>query len=139
MMSRTKQPDFSAFQFEDLVAWQKARTLARTIYEVTAKESFAQDFALSSQMRHSAIAIMSCIAEGFERRGQNEYLQFIFTARMNCAELRSQLYVGLDAGFYDQAQFQQLFVMINELARLLGEMLNASNGLLRPDIEGVRL
>jgi four helix bundle protein len=138
-MSRTKQSDLTVRQFEDLAAWQKARALTRTIYEVTRGESFAQDYALSSQMRHSAIAIMSCIGEGFERRGQNEYLQYMFTARMNCAELRSQLYVGLDAGFFEQAQFQQVFLMINELARILGEMLNASNGRLRPDIEGVRL
>jgi four helix bundle protein len=138
-MSHTKQPDPTAWQFEDLVAWQKARVLTRTVYEVTRSESFAQDYALSSQMRHSAIAIMSCIAEGFERRGQNEYLQYLFTARMNCAELRSHLYVGLDASFFDQAQFQQLFGMINELTRMLGEMLNASNGRLRPDVEGMRL
>jgi four helix bundle protein len=138
-MSHTKQSDLTAWQFEDLVAWQKARALTHTIYEMTRGEKFAQDFALSSQMQHSAIAIMSCIAEGFERRGQNEYLQYIFTARINCAELRSQLYVGLDAGFFEQAQFQQLFGMVNELARILGEMLNASNGRLRPDIEEVRL
>ncbi len=138
-MSHRKHLDTTAWQFEDLAAWQKARALTRAIYEVTRGEKFAQDYALSSQMQHSAIATMSCIAEGFERRAQNEYHQFMFTARMNCAELRSQLYVGLDAGFIDQAQFQQLLGQIGELARILGDMLNSSNTRLRPEIEEVRL
>ncbi len=54
-------------RFEDLIAWQKARGLARAIYELTRHGAFAKDYGLSGQIQRAAVSIMSNIAEGFER------------------------------------------------------------------------
>src|SRR4029079_1892049 len=85
-------------KFEDLIAWRKARELTRRVYEITRAGEFAKDFRLSSQIQSAAVSIMSNIAEGFERSGLGEFHQFLSTAKASCAELRSQLYVALDAG-----------------------------------------
>ena len=79
-------------QFEDLVAWQKARILTREIYRITHRGAFARDYGLSGQMHRAAVSIMSNIAEGFERGSRSEFHQIVSTAKSSCGELRSQLY-----------------------------------------------
>lgn len=54
-------------RFEDSIAWQKARGLTRTIYEVTRKGQFGRASGLAGQMQRAAVSIMSSIAEGNER------------------------------------------------------------------------
>ena len=83
-------------RFEDLIAWQKARELTKEIYTITRQGEFAQDYGLSGQIQRAAVSIMSNVAEGFERGGRGEFQQFLSIAKASCAELRSQLYVGLD-------------------------------------------
>jgi four helix bundle protein len=107
-------------RFEELIAWAKARTLSREIYEVTRRGAFARDFGLSGQIQRAAVSIMSNIAEGFERGGRGEFHQFLSTAKASCAELRSQLYVALDVGYLDQQQFHVLLKHAEEVARIIG-------------------
>ena len=107
-------------RFEDLVAWQKSRELARNIYAVTAAESFGRDFGLKNQIRRAAVSVMSNIAEGFERAGKAEFHQFLVIAKGSCAEVRSQLYVALDAGYISKTQFDGLQVQAEEVARIIG-------------------
>lgn len=107
-------------RFEELIAWQKARTLSREIYEVTRRGAFARDFGLSGQIQRAAVSIMSNIAEGFERGGRGEFHQFLSTAKASCAELRSQLNVALDVGYLDQQKFHVLLKHAEEVARIIG-------------------
>jgi four helix bundle protein len=90
-----------------LVAWQKARELTKLIYQLTRKEKFARDFGLREQVQRSSVSIMSNLAEGFERDSSSQFHQFIVIAKASCAELRSQLYVALDAGYISKEEFQQ--------------------------------
>ncbi len=107
-------------RFEDLIAWQKARGLARAIYEVTRDGDFAKDYGLSGQIQRAAVSIMSNIAEGFERGGRGEFHQFLAIAKASCAEVRSQLYVALDAGYLDKGSFDPLIQQAEEVARIVG-------------------
>jgi four helix bundle protein len=107
-------------RFEDLIAWQKARELTRAVYEATRQGAFAKDYGLSSQIQRAAVSIMSNIAEGFERGGRGEFHQFLSTAKASCAEVRSQLYVALDAGYLNQDTFDQLIQKAEEVARIVG-------------------
>ena len=107
-------------KFEDLIAWRKARELTRRVYEITRAGEFAKDFRLSSQIQSAAVSIMSNIAEGFERSGLGEFHQFLSTAKASCAELRSQLYVALDAGYIDEHMFHELRLQAEEVGRIIG-------------------
>jgi four helix bundle protein len=107
-------------RFEDLVAWQKARDLACAVYEVTRGPSFAKDYGLSGQIQRAAVSIMSNIAEGFERNRRAEFHQFLSVAKASCAEVRSHLYIALDAKYLDNDTFQRLMQIAEEVARIIG-------------------
>ena len=64
-------------KFEDLEIWQEARELCKIVYEVTSNGSFWQDFKFRDQIRSSSGSIMDNIAEGFERAGNKEFIQFL--------------------------------------------------------------
>ncbi len=107
-------------RFEDLVAWQRARALSAAVYQVTNSRSFSSDFALRDQIRRAAVSVLSNIAEGFERARPAEFHQFLSMAKGSCAELRSQLYVALDAGYLSREVFDTLLLQAEEVGRLIG-------------------
>jgi four helix bundle protein len=106
-------------KFEELIAWQKARELTRAIYQATELSPFARDQALVNQIRRAAISVMSNIAEGFDREGPADFHRFLVIAKASCAEVRSQLYIALDVGYLDAAQFDELMALVNETGRVL--------------------
>lgn len=108
--------------FEDLEIWKDARALTNGIYQLTRDSRFSKDFALRDQIRRAAVSIMSNIAEGFERGGNQEFIQFLYVAKASCGEGRSQLYVALDQSYVtpkdcDDASksFRRLSIMISNL------------------------
>jgi len=107
-------------KFEELIAWQKARELTKSIYEVTRQGTFANDFGLSGQIQRAAVSVMSNVAEGFERNRRTEFHQFLSTSKASCAEVRSQLYVAFDIGYIDKATFDKLLHQAEEVARIIG-------------------
>ncbi len=112
-------------RFEDLIAWQKARQLTKAIYEATGHGEFAKDFALKDQIRRAAVSVMSNIAEGFDRGGRPEFHQFLVIAKGSCAEVRSQLYIALDAGHIDKHTFDELYAISVETARVINGLRSA--------------
>jgi four helix bundle protein len=112
-------------RFEDLVAWQKCRELTREIYRVTNEGAFAKDFGLRDQIRRATVSVMSNLAEGFERAGRAEFHQFLVVAKGSCAEVRSQLYVALDAGHITEELFGHLLNQTEEVSRIIGGLRSA--------------
>jgi four helix bundle protein len=107
-------------KFEDFIAWQKAKKLTREIYRTTNLPEFSKDFGLKDQIRRAAVSIMSNIAEGFERGRASEFHQFLSIAKGSCAELRSQLYVALDADYITEDQFSALMFAASETGQIIG-------------------
>ena len=107
-------------RFEDLIAWQKARELTKQIYLITRNSSFSCDFGLRGQIERASVSIMSNLAEGFERGSRNEFHRFIVYAKASCAEVRSQLYVALDAGYITREQFDSIMSLADEVSRIIG-------------------
>ena len=112
-------------RFEDLVAWQKARQLTMAIYGATREGLFSKDFSLRDQIRGASSSIMSNIAEGFERGGRPEFHQFLVIAKGSCAEVRSQLYVALDAGYLKETEFLRLQSLAVEVAKIVSALRKA--------------
>jgi four helix bundle protein len=95
-------------QFEDIQAWQRARELTRAIYGCTRLGTFAADYQLRDQIRRAATSVMSNIAEGFERSGTGEFIQFLAVAKGSTGEVESHLYIALDEAYITPDQFKQL-------------------------------
>jgi len=62
---------------------------------------------------------MASVAEGFERGGDKEFLQFLSTSKGSCGEVKSHLYVALDQEYLTPASFDQLYGQASEVGRLL--------------------
>jgi len=107
-------------RFEDIEAWQKARELRRTVYRFTRTKPFAVDFALVGQIRRAAISAGSNIAEGFERGGNREFIQFLAQAKGSAGEIKDQLYCALDEAYITQPQFDQAYQLADATSRLIG-------------------
>ncbi len=107
-------------KFEDIEAWQKARELSKAIYAVTGYGDFARDFGLRDQIRRASVSVMSNIAEGFDRGGNRELIQFLYIAKGSAAEVQAQLYVALDIRYISQEQFKQLYDLAGDTSHLLG-------------------
>src|ERR1041385_1087769 len=114
----------STFQtFEEIEAWQKARALTRRIYDVSDIGAFARDFGLLDQIRRACVSIVSNIAEGFERSGTGEFVQFLSAAKGSSGEVRAQLYVALDRNYIDQATFRELNQEATQVSRMISGLM----------------
>jgi len=106
-------------KFEDIIAWQKARVLTKEIYTSTRVGLFAKDYGLKDQIQRASVSTMANIAEGFERGGDREFMQYLSTSKGSCGEVKSHLYVALDQGYIAPASFDQLYDQASEVGRLL--------------------
>lgn len=106
-------------RFEEIEAWQRSRQLTRSIYALTSRGAFARDFALRDQIRRASVSIMSNIAEGFERGGTAEFIQFLSHAKGSCGEVRAQLYVALDQAYVDARTFEEVASVAEEVSRMI--------------------
>jgi four helix bundle protein len=106
-------------RFEDIEAWKRSRELTNLIYQASGAGRFAKDFALKDQIRRVSISTMSNIAEGFERGGDQEFIQHLAIAKGSCGEMRAQLYIALDQGYLSQEQFQQLCQEAEQINRMI--------------------
>lgn len=95
-------------RFEDLEIWQEARVLSKVIFQLTQKTPFRNDFKLKNQIKGSSGSTMDNIAEGFERGGNREFIQFLSIARGSCGETRSQLYRSYDYKYISDEEFNEL-------------------------------
>ena len=106
-------------RFEDIVAWQKARRAANFIYKITAEGQFAKDYGLRDQIRRAGVSIMANIAEGYGRRSDKEFSNFLNIAHGSVAEVQSHLYIALDLAYIKQDDFKILYDLLDEISRMI--------------------
>ena len=111
-------------KFEDIIAWQKARILCKMINGFTLKKGFSNDFKLVSQIKGSSGSAMDNIAEGFERGGNKEFIQFLFISKGSAGETRSQLYRALDNEYISEEEFNKAYILAEEVGKLTGGLIN---------------
>ena len=105
-------------KLEDIQVWQKARELTRKIYEVTANGEFAHDYGLKGQIQRASVSIMANIAEGFGRRSDKEFANFLNIAHGSVSEVQSHLYVALDLSYLSTSSFTELDGLRDEVSRM---------------------
>ena len=102
--------------FEELAIFQKARDLSKNIYPITQRGEFKYDTRFVQQIRASAGSIMDNIAEGFERTGNKEFLNFLYIAKGSCGEVRSQLIRANDLGYMTKEEYDELYTECRKLS-----------------------
>ena len=106
-------------KFEDIISWKEARTLNKVIGDLIDGGRFKNSYRLINQIGGAAGSIMENIAEGFERGGNKEFIQFLYIAKASCGELRSQLYRALDRNYIDQKEFDQISTHAKKISSLI--------------------
>ena len=94
--------------FEELDIWQLGREICQDVWDKFENSALGKDFELRNQMNRSSGSIMDSIAEGFERNGRKEFIQFLSYSKGSCGELRSQLYRAFDRKHITEEEFEFL-------------------------------
>ena len=125
----------SVKDFEELAIFQKARELSKQIYPVTNREVFKSDYRFVQQIRAAAGSIMDNIAEGFERGGNKEFLNFLYIAKGSCGEVRSQLIRANDIGYLTPEEYKELYT---ECRKLSAGIMNFIKEIKASDLTGAK-
>ena len=104
--------------FENSEAWKSARDLTNEVYRFCRREPLAKDFGLRDQLQRAGVSAMTNLAEGFERVGKGEKLQFWNIARASAGEVKSLLYVVRDNQLVEDATIQKLQALAIEVSAL---------------------
>ena len=96
-------------KFEDLEIFQSARDLCKEVYAITKDGEFHKDMRFVQQIHASAGSVMDNIAEGFEREGNKEFINFLYIAKGSCGEVRSLIIRASDVGFIDNDTATRLY------------------------------
>jgi four helix bundle protein len=111
--------------FKDLKVWQKSKSLAIQIYQLTDQGKIAHDFGLRDQMRRAAVSVCSNIAEGDERGTNKDSVRFLYIAKGSLAELLAQLEISTGIGHFQQDQVAPVEEEIIEIGKMLGSLIKA--------------
>lgn len=105
-------------KFEEILAWQKARTITARIYSISNSGPFSRDFSLRDQAKRASLSIMANVTEGHGRRTRTEFANFLNIARASAIELQSHLYVALDLGYITKRDFTELYDELEQVSRM---------------------
>jgi four helix bundle protein len=103
--------------FKDLIVWQKSIVLVKEIYNLSNKLPKAEQFCLCDQMKRAAISIPSNIAEGYRRKGRQEFLQFLSISNGSAAELETQLIITQEV--YSNINTSLIIDLLIEVQKML--------------------
>ena len=107
-------------RFEDLISWQKSRTLVKEVYGVFQN---CKDFGFRDQIQRAAVSVMSNIAEGFESGTRQEFLNYLYIAKGSAGEVRAQIYAAHDIGYLNIEKFKHLNALAEECSRLIASFI----------------
>jgi len=112
-------------RFEELEIWKLARELYKYVFRITSLEPFCRDYKFRDQMRDSSGSISDNIAEGFERGGNKEFIQFLSIAKGSCGERRNQSYRAFDVEYITQDVLDELLKRTDTLSRKIANLIKS--------------
>jgi len=122
-------------KFEDLEIWNKSREICIDIEKLFETTNLGKRFSMRDQMDRSSGSIMDNIAEGFERNGNREFVNFLSFSKGSCGELKSQLYRALDKKLISQSEFENLSIKIELVKNKIGAFMKYLNS---TEIKGLK-
>jgi len=110
-------------RFEDLICWQKARSLANTIHSLTRHPEFLKDFQLRDQILDATGSVMHNIAEGCDAGTDPEFVRFLKISRRSASEVQSELYLALDRKYILETELKLAYAQADEVKRLVNGLI----------------
>jgi four helix bundle protein len=111
-------------RFEDLECWKEARKLVNMVYEaIRESKPFQNDYRLKDQSIGAAISVMGNIPEGFVRRSNKEFIQFLFISVSSAAELQSHMYVAMDQNYVTKDVFDGVYQQADKTAKMISGLI----------------
>lgn len=107
-------------QFEDMIVWQKSQELAIDIYKPL---QHLKDFGFKDQIQRAAVSISNNIAEGFERKSNKEFKQFLFIAKGSAGELRNMLYIAKKLEYISEEKFKNYYEYSISISKMLSALI----------------
>ena len=114
--------------YRDLIAWQKAMALARSVYAVSASWPPEERFGLTSQVRRAAVSVPANIAEGSGRSGSREFRHGLSMAHGSLCELETQMLIGIDLGLCEPGSGKQVMDQAAEVGRIIRGLIRKLDG-----------
>ena len=122
-------------RFEELEIWQKARELCKKIRGMAEETSLAKDYSIKDQIFKSSGSVMDNIAEGFERDGKKEFINFLYIAKGSLGETRSQIHRAFDAKHFNETAYDEL---VSDCLSLSVKIARFISYLAKSDYEGTK-
>jgi len=110
--------------FTNLKIWQKSHQLALEIYKLTTKLPNCEKYGIISQIQRASTSIPANIVEGFGRKGNKEFLQFLYQAKGSLTETEYFLILVKDLNFINEKEYEQTINGYEELAKMLNSFIN---------------
>ncbi|MEO8665093.1 MAG: four helix bundle protein [Ignavibacteria bacterium] len=107
-------------KFEDIIAWQKSKTLTLEVYK-SFKDN--KDYSFKNQIQKASVSVMNNIAEGYERKSNKEFKQFLFIAKGSAGEVRTMLHLAKDIEYIDNVQYNNLLELSLCISRMLSNFI----------------
>lgn len=107
-------------RFEEILAWQKAKALTKEVYILFGE---SKDFGFKDQIQRASVSVMNNIAEGFERKSNNEFKYFLYVAKGSCGELRSMLILGFELKKIDDVNYTKLVSLSEEISKMISGLI----------------
>jgi len=109
--------------YRDLTVWQKAMDLVMEVYHITEKFSKSELYGLTSQMRRSAVSIVSNIAEGKARGTRKDYRHFLINSYGSGAELETQIEIAKKLKFTEESSYHKINMLLEEIMKMLNVLI----------------
>jgi len=107
-------------KFEDLNVWKEGVRLSVGIYKAL---KYCKDYSLRDQIQRSAVSIPSNISEGFDRKGNKEFIQFLYIAKGSCSELRTQLFIAVETGSIEKTIGNEFIEKSRKISAMLYKLI----------------
>jgi four helix bundle protein len=107
-------------RFEEMIVWQKSQELTLLIYKTF---KTCKDFGFRDQIQRAAVSICNNISEGFERKSNNEFKQFLFIAKGGAGELRNMLYIAKNLDYISEEQFENHYELSLSISKMLSSLI----------------
>jgi len=122
-------------KFEDSEVWKKARELCKKIMELVNNSSHGKDYSIKDQILCLSGSVMDNFAEGLERDGRKEFIQFLYISKGSLGEIWSQIHRKFDAGHISDLRYEEL---TDDWLKLSGQLSNFITSLHRTEIQGLK-